>query len=192
MDRTSTLSRSLAVFVSMAVLCTAIAPGLAAGPRLDPDVILTRMYLPLLWSDYPAPTPSECYEGLVNGDFESDAGWEIRPNPVLAAYDTVVAHGGLQSMRTGIPWGGANDESYSPVQQIVDFPESHPSDAPGYATLSFWHYNAYGDAAAAASTLPDRASLPAYAGRTAECRIRIRFLLHDRHLRGRYNRLASG
>ncbi len=160
MDRTSTFSRFLAVFVSMVVLFAAITPGLAAAPQLDPGVALTHIYLPLILSDYPAPPPPACYEGFTNGDFEGDTGWEIRPNPVLAAYVTVAVHGGLQSMRTGIPWGGANIKSYSPVQQIIDFPESLASNAPGYATFSFWHYNAYGDAAAAASALPDRASLP--------------------------------
>ena len=160
MGRTHTISLFLAVFTSLVVLCIAISPELAAAPQYDPGVSATHVYLPLVMSDSPPPIPPACYEGLTNGGFEDDTGWEIRQNPVLAAYSTAAVHGGQQSMRTGIPWGGENVRSYSPVQQTVIFPESVPADAPVQATLSFWHYNAYGDAVAAASALPDRASLP--------------------------------
>jgi len=161
MDRTRITLRSLAVFVSIGALLMAAVPGLTAAPQGDPDAELTRIYLPLMLSDGTQPEPPSCYEGLVNGDFESDAGWEIRDNPVLAAYAPEAAHGGLRSMRTGIRWGGENVTSYSPVQQVITFPEPSGSDLALHATLSFWHYNAYGDATtAAASALPDRASLP--------------------------------
>ncbi|MBC8450318.1 MAG: hypothetical protein H8D78_21500, partial [Chloroflexi bacterium] len=93
----------------------------------------------------PAVTPSPaCYEGLVNGGFETDAGWVIRSNPVLAAYVTTPVHGGTRSMRTGIAAGAANVESYSPVDQSISIP---PLPFPGMAStaqLSFWRYNVYG------------------------------------------------
>lgn len=161
MDRTHTISRFISVFTSMVVLCITISPGVAAAPQLDAGVALTRVCLPLIMSDNSPPIPPACYEALLNGGFEDDSVWEIRDNPVLAAYASEAVHGGLRSMRTGIRWGGENVRSYSPVQQIIAFPEPPGSGLASYATLSFWHYNAYGDTtAAAASMLPDRASLP--------------------------------
>ncbi len=107
-----------------------------------------------------SPTPPACYQAFANGGFESDAGWEIRPNPVLAAYVDVPVHAGSRSMRTGIPWGGANVRSYSPIQQAVTFPAALSALPPGYAKLAFWHYNVYGDEVASAASLPSRAGLP--------------------------------
>ncbi len=108
----------------------------------------------------PSPTPPACYQAFINGGFESGTGWELRPNPVLAAYVDVPVHAGSRSMRTGIPWGGANVKSYSPIQQTVTFPEALSALPPGYAKLSFWHYNVYGDEVASAAALPNRAALP--------------------------------
>ena len=104
----------------------------------------------------PSVTPAACYEGLANGGFETDGGWVIRSNPVLAAYVTTPAHSGARSMRTGIPAGGTNVASYSPIEQAVTFPTALAS-----ARLSFWRYNVYGDAgAAAAGRAPDANALP--------------------------------
>ncbi len=118
-----------------------------------------------LYFGYPAPTRTPtatatavagCIEGLVNGGFETDAGWTIRPNPVLAGYVTTPAHGGGRSLRTGIAAGGANVVSYSPVEQAVSFGAGVTA-----ATLSFWRYNVNGDAtAAAAGWQPDPVLLP--------------------------------
>ena len=49
-------------------------------------------------------------------------------------------------MQTGIAAGGANLESYSPIEQTVMFPAALTS-----AKLNFWRYTVYGDAVAAAS-----------------------------------------
>ena len=68
------------------------------------------------------PAPLACYEGLINGGFETDAGWLIKSNPVLAGYGTTPVHSGSRSMRTGIAAGGANTPSYSPIEQAVTFP----------------------------------------------------------------------
>lgn len=103
----------------------------------------------------PPATPGACYEGSANGGFETAEGWIIRANPVLAAYVTAPVHGGRQSMRTGIPAGGANVLSYSPVEQAVTFPAA-PLAA---ARLSFWRYAVNGDAGAAGRRL-DAAALP--------------------------------
>ncbi len=143
-----------------------------------PGPLLPRVYLPLLLNQHrpatPTPTrtatrtptatstptgtttPAACYEGLVNGGFETDAGWIIRSNPVLAGYVTTPVHSGARSMRTGIPAGGANVLSYSPIEQAVVFPAGLAS-----ATLSFWRYNVNGDVGAvAAGWQPDMATLP--------------------------------
>lgn len=106
----------------------------------------------------PTPTPTlppACWEGLTNGGFETNAGWVIKSNPVLAAYVTSPVHGGSRSMRTGIPAGGANVASYSPVEQAIG--------VPGYwsGTLRFWHYNVWGDGGAGVQAPPpDPAELP--------------------------------
>lgn len=110
------------------------------------------------WTPTPTATPvAGCREGLGNGGFETSAGWIIRSNPVLAAYVTTPVHGGSRSMRTGIAQGGANVESYSPIEQAVTVPTGLTS-----ATLTFWRYNVNGDAGAAAATgwQPDPAKLP--------------------------------
>ena len=98
-----------------------------------------------------------CEERLINGGFETDTGWLIKSNPVLAGYVTTPVHSGSRSMRTGIAAGGANTTSYSPIEQAVTFPSGLAS-----ATLSFWRYNVNGDlsAAAAAGGQPDPAALP--------------------------------
>jgi YVTN family beta-propeller protein len=101
--------------------------------------------------------PAGCTERLVNGDFESSAGWVIRANPVLAAYVTAPVHSGSRAMRSGIRAGGANVESYSPFDQAVTIPAGY------YATLTFWRTNVWGDGAAGITTAapPNPATLPA-------------------------------
>jgi YVTN family beta-propeller protein len=112
----------------------------------------------------PSPMPTAtpwlaCYEWLVNGGFETDAGWIIRPNPALAGYATDPVHGGNRSMRTGIALGGANVESYSPVEQAVTLPAL--ASPAGGATLTFWRYNVYGDAGGAEAERLNGQPLPA-------------------------------
>ncbi len=124
-------------------------------------------YLPVLLV-YSPPMP--CSEWFVNPGFETAAGWEIRPNPVPAEYATYPVHSGQQSIRTGIRYGGLNVESYSPVQQTVDFTTGSAAPTGGaaaadvpavpWATLSFWHFNIYLDSSAAAAALPAPESLP--------------------------------
>ncbi len=112
-----------------------------------------------------ATVPGACYEGFVNGGFETDAGWLIKSNPVLAAYVTSPVHSGSRSMRTGIPAGGANTYSYSPIEQAVTFPAGLVS-----AALSFWRYSVNGDVgtAVAAGWQPDVAALPRTEAEQAE------------------------
>ena len=140
---------------------------------LRPPQQAQRLYLPLILRNHttaPTPTPTStptatptpqlpagCSQRLVNGNFESSAGWVIRSNPVLAAYVTAPVHSGARSMRSGIPAGGANVESYSPFDQAVTIPAGYQ------ATLTFWRTNVWGDgtAAGASAAPPDPAALPA-------------------------------
>jgi len=116
-----------------------------AAPTVTPTASATASPTATATSTTPPAGPA-CYEGLVNGGFETAAGWAIKPNPVLAAYVTSPIHGGSRSMRTGIAWGGTNVESYSPIEQSVSFPAW---SGPGLtASLTFWRYNIYGDSLA--------------------------------------------
>lgn len=158
-------------------------PTPTATHTLTHEPIPLRVFLPLTLHTYPLPTPTPtptatytptpsltptltptatytptaCYAGLVNGGFETGAGWIIRPNPVLAGYVTSPVHSGLRSMRTGIPAGGGNVASYSPIEQTAVFPAALAS-----AQLHFWRYNVYGDAPAGSTAGIDERLLPAH------------------------------
>ncbi len=121
-------------------------PTVTPTPTLTPTVAAT-----------PTTSTPGCSERLINGGFETEDGWLIKSNPVLAAYDATPVHSGSRSMRTGIAAGGANVLSYSPIEQAVIFPAGLTS-----ATVSFWRYTANGDigAAAAAGWQPGHARLP--------------------------------
>ncbi len=105
----------------------------------------------------PTATPGDgCWEGITNGGFETNAGWIIKSNPVLAAYVTSPVHSGSRSMRTGIAAGGANVESYSPIEQAPPMPTGMTS------TLRFWRYNVWGDGTSQSAAAPplDVSKLP--------------------------------
>lgn len=130
-------------------------------------------FAPLAGSGFaPGGLPVTCYEGLVNGGFETNDGWVIRHNPVLAAYVTSPVHSGARSMRTGIPSGGANVASYSPIEQAFTLPDVPPQPPLG-ATLRFWHYNVWGDGALGetAQPAPDLATLPRTEAELAQAKL---------------------
>lgn len=101
-------------------LPSGLPPTATLSPTTTPPSTPTRT--PTATVSVPTATPAACYEGLANGGFETNAAWIIRTNPVLAAYVPTPAHGGQRSMRTGIPAGGANVLSDSPIEQAVTFP----------------------------------------------------------------------
>jgi hypothetical protein len=83
----------------------------------------------------PPPTPSPVAGNIiVNGDFESDAGWIFSHTRHPASYSTQVVHGGVRSARVGIV-DGIDRYSYSSIVQLVTI----PADA-RRATLSYWVY----------------------------------------------------
>ncbi len=75
-----------------------------------------------------------CTEWLVDGGFETNAGWQLGPSPVMPQYVTYTKHGGYRSLSLGIT-SGANIESFSSARQQVLIPASAPQ-----VLLSFWFY----------------------------------------------------
>jgi photosystem II stability/assembly factor-like uncharacterized protein len=130
--------------------------------------------------------PAGCTERLVNGDFESSAGWVIRANPVLAAYVAAPVHSGARAMRSGIAAGGANVESYSPFDQAVTIPAGQQ------ATLTFWRYNVWGDGRGADLGCAARPGQPAgHAGGVGPRAAGRGLLLRPRHPAGQQPGLAA-
>ncbi len=78
---------------------------------------------------------SNCADLMLNPGFENDAGWHIPDTVYPAGYSTAQAHSGQRSMRTGIPPGGIEIESYSSFNQTIDAPADTLT-----ITLSLWTY----------------------------------------------------
>ena len=87
-----------------------------------PDYILVR-------------SPGSCVEGIVNGSFEDESGWDLPTTAYPASYTTALTHSGGRSMRVGIVELGDDQESYSSARQMVTVPADAIS-----ATLRFWLY----------------------------------------------------
>jgi len=83
----------------------------------------------------PTPTPTPDTELIINGGFESEAGWQTPITSHPAGYSTTQAHGGARSMRTGIEDSQDNVYSYSSAWQAVSIPSNTVA-----ATLHFWEY----------------------------------------------------
>jgi hypothetical protein len=74
-----------------------------------------------------------CSEGVINGGFEDNSGWELPITEWTAGYTTSEAHSGSRSMRTGIVNAADNRYSYSSTRQKVTIPSGTTS-----ASLTFW------------------------------------------------------
>jgi hypothetical protein len=74
-----------------------------------------------------------CSEGLINGGFEDNSGWDIPITEYTAGYSSAEAHSGSRSMRTGIVNPADNIFSYSSARQKVTIPTGTTS-----AYLTFW------------------------------------------------------
>ncbi|HSO27365.1 MAG TPA: carboxypeptidase-like regulatory domain-containing protein, partial [Anaerolineales bacterium] len=75
-----------------------------------------------------------CVEALVNGGFETAAGWELPATQLTAAYSSAVVHSGQRALRTGV-YATANLYSYSSGRQAVTIPAGTAS-----ALLRVWLY----------------------------------------------------
>ncbi|UCC87108.1 MAG: S8 family serine peptidase [Anaerolineales bacterium] len=83
----------------------------------------------------PSATSAPTTENLiVNGDFETDAGWTFGVTRHPAGYSTAVVHGGARAARLGIV-DGVDRYSFSSIWQVVTI----PADA-RRATLNYWVY----------------------------------------------------
>jgi hypothetical protein len=85
-------------------------------------------------------TPVGCYEGVVNGTFESQYAWEIPITEFSAGYSSDQRHGGYWSMRTGITYAGWNRFSYSDARQPITIAAGVDS-----ALLRMWIYSISGE-----------------------------------------------
>ncbi len=92
------------------------------------------------WSDWACATTFTCTEGIANGGFEDDGGWEFPVTPYPATYTMAITHTGSRAVRTGIVDPADNRESFSSVQQTVSIPADVVS-----ATLRFWVYPISGE-----------------------------------------------
>ena len=106
--------------------------GHVSTPTPSPTLTNTPTHTP---TPTPTATPSTCVEGIANGGFEYDGGWEIPITEYPADYTAAIAHSGNRSMRTGIVEPSDNRYSYSSARQWVTIPADATS-----ATLRFWLY----------------------------------------------------
>jgi hypothetical protein len=81
----------------------------------------------------PTATPAPCGERALNGDFETNEGWQINDTPYDARYTDVVARTGRRSLQVGIPDPAENIYSYSSAEQRLSIP------AGTRAVLRFWY-----------------------------------------------------
>jgi len=110
--------------LSMAALAAALLTAVILSFALGPGHRVTAAYRANGW----------CGELVENGDFETYTDWGILGGAFSAAYSTVEQHGGVQSMRLGIPPPNLDGYAYSSIYQDVYIPSSATS-----ATLSFWY-----------------------------------------------------
>lgn len=75
----------------------------------------------------PLPPDPGCTNILVNGDFESDAGWIFGPNSIPAQYVWTFRHTGNRSAQLGNPPNFRPDaHSFSSMRQLVTIPANSP------------------------------------------------------------------
>ncbi len=80
----------------------------------------------------PAPRTG-CYDGILNGGFESNAVWQNPITPYRANYTTETAHTGTRAMRLGTAPPARDVYSHSSAYQSVVIPADAES-----ARLTFW------------------------------------------------------
>ncbi|HDQ72827.1 MAG TPA: hypothetical protein ENN19_12135 [Chloroflexi bacterium] len=97
------------------------------------SIVQHHVWLPLILRAFSGGAGG-CADRIVNGGFETDAGWVLN---VLAVYDTEQTHTGARSARVGVPPGEPSDPVYSSVAQTVDLPAGGGT---GKATLRLWVY----------------------------------------------------
>lgn len=105
------------------------------SPGPSPTLTPTSTPSPPTPTFTPTPTlPPVSGNIIVNGDFETDAGWTFNYTRHPGGYSTEIVHGGARSARVGIV-DGVDRYTYSSVVQLVTI----PPDA-RRATLTYWVY----------------------------------------------------
>ena len=81
--------------------------------------------------------PTGCTNVLVNGNFESAAGWDFGQDPIPGKYTSIPVHSGIRSVQLGNPpeSGYASVYSYSSVRQGVSIPNG------ATVQLRWWHFH---------------------------------------------------
>lgn len=112
---------------------TPTANGTWAAPKgsATPTATSTRPPRPTATPTATATRPAQCSDVVVNGGFESDAGWRINQTVYPAGFVTFPVFSGQRALRAGIVHPPDNVYSYSSAQQTVFIP------AGGSATLTF-------------------------------------------------------
>lgn len=80
----------------------------------------------------PPPALAACADVVVNGGFETNAGWILGPSPIPPGYVGAPVHTGGRAMRLGNV-GQPNLQSFSSVRQTITIPAAIAS-----AQISFW------------------------------------------------------
>ncbi len=101
------------------------------------------------------PQPGGCTDILVNGNMESNAGWEFGRTPLIGSYSTGAAVDGTRSALLGTwPGGRADVQSFSSIRQLVTLPANASSQ------LRWWHmYGTQGELTDYAPSGTDRQEL---------------------------------
>ena len=103
---------------------TATRPPETATPtRLPGTATPTRTPSPPTATATASPTrPPGCVNLIANGDFESDAAWQINNTVYPAGFVTFPVYSGARALRAGIVHPPHNVYSYSSAQQTITIP----------------------------------------------------------------------
>ena len=104
----------------------------SAGGRFVVERYL--LYLPLTYKHGEIKEPSTSL--IVNGDFETDAGWDMSTTGSPATYVSAPVHNGTRAGQARVPAGTAG---YSSLAQTVVLPTQEP------LMLTLWFYPVYPD-----------------------------------------------
>ena len=100
-------------------------------PTFMPTFIPSATFFPpSTYSVTPTPLPPDlgCTNILVNGDFESDAGWSFGPNSIPGQYVWTFRQAGNRAAQLGNPPNFRSDMfSFSSMRQLVSIPANSPS-----------------------------------------------------------------
>ncbi len=101
------------------------------------------------------PRGQVCTEGLINGGFESDVGWEFPLTEYPASYTTARWRSGARAARTGVVAPTANITSYSSVRQPITVPATALT-----TTLKLWLYHQSSEVIAHSPPAPPAPNTP--------------------------------